>query len=96
MKPRWKRGYPAYNYPNEHFIGYVEEFDVYFDATEHVDCPLTIIAEERGLNGHNFDGFVVDGNEITPAALHDLNVTPYHMCLLYALAIENGIIKGED
>ena len=96
MKPRWERGYSEENYPDEHFIGYAEEFDVYFDADEHSECPITVVAEKRGLHGHSFDGFGVNGNEITPAPHPDLNVTPYHMCLIYALALEHGIIKGEE
>ena len=96
MKPRWEPGYPEKSYPDERLIGYVEEFDVYFDANDEADYPITVIAEERGSRGHNFDSFRVTGNTLEPADYQDLTITPYHMCLLYALAIEHGLIKGED
>ena len=96
MEPRWEPGYPVKNYPHDTFVGYIEEFDLYIDFDEHSEFPITLVAEVNGERGHNFDGFRLNGNEIEPATQPDLHITPYHMCLIYAAAIEHGLIKEQD
>jgi hypothetical protein len=93
MKPRYEPAYPPGEYPNERFVGYIEEFDMYIDADKHADFPIALVSGERGDRGPLHDIFSLDGNELIRDDSPELNITPYHMCLIYAKAIEHGLIK---
>ena len=94
MKPRWKPSHSVYDM--DRFIGYVEEFDIYLAKRNNGLMMIIVVASEDTYPETNFDAFEIVRGELHSLLPIDLNVTPYHMCLLYALAIENGIIKGED
>jgi hypothetical protein len=107
VKPRYKPSYDATQYPHDKFVGYIEEFDLYItlhdddDPSEPARFPLTLVGKERGPfddRGYNFDTFSIERGVIVhhEDSVATLNVTPYHMCLIYAAAIEHGLIKGED
>jgi hypothetical protein len=81
-------------------IGYVGEFDVYIEEyipEYHEDLPrtLTVIGPTDVYPRTNYDCFAVENGGIRSIPSVDLNITPYHMCLLYALCIEHGILEGE-
>jgi hypothetical protein len=107
MKPRYEPQYDATQYPNDKFVGYIEEFDLYItphdddDPSEPARFPLTLVGKERGPvddREYNFDTYMIERGIIMPHSdnLTTLNVTPYHMCLLYAAAIEHGLIKEQE
>ena len=107
MKPRHDPCYDQTDYPNEKFVGYIEEFDLYItphdydDPSEPARFPLTLVGEERGPvddREYNFDTYAIEGGIIMPHSdtLTTLNVTPYHMCLIYAAAREHGLIKEQE
>ena len=82
------------------FLGYVEEFDVYIsDYIPEYDGDaqptLTLVGPTDVYRETNYDCFAVASRGIRPLPSVDLNVTLYHMCLLYALCIEHGLLKGE-
>jgi hypothetical protein len=82
-------------------LGYVEEFDVYIqEHTPEYDgdsAPmLTLVGPPIVYPRTNYDCFAVMNGGIRPMPSVDLNITPYHMCLLYALCIEHGLIKEQE
>lgn len=84
----------------DRLVGYVEEFDVYIDdyTPEYDgDSPptLTVIGPTDVYPRTNYDCFAVENGGIRSIPSVDLNITPYHMCLLYALCIEHGILEGK-
>ena len=93
MKPRYEPAYDQTNYPKETLVGYIEEFDMYIDETNPDGDVITLIGERLEDQVNNFDTFRVNGNELERVYPTDLNITPYHMCLIYAKAIEHGVIK---
>ena len=94
MEPRHDPSYDQTDYPNEKFVGYIEEFDMYIDA-DQVEGKITLVGDRLPDHVNNFDLFGINGNELEPVRPIDLHITPYHMCLIYAKAIEHGLIKGE-
>ena len=93
MKPRWL----STNAPSEErFFGYVGEFDLYFGSDKEEDVFLTLIAEAEGPSGLDFDIYAIENGALRPMARVDLHLTPYHMCLLYAAAVEHGVIKEQE
>jgi hypothetical protein len=95
MKPRHDPCYDQTDYPNEKFVGYIEEFDMYIDA-DQVDGKITLVGDRLPDHVNNFDCFEVNGNELVHVTPIDLHVTPYHMCLIYAKAVEHGLIKEQE
>ena len=94
MRPRWTRSHPES--PRDRFIGYAEEFDLYIATRENGQELIWVVASKDTYPKTNFDAF-----EAKRGALHslrpvDLHVTPYHMCLIYAAAIEHGLLKQEE
>ena len=85
----------------DRLVGYVEEFDVYIDdyiPESDGDYPptLTVIGPTDVYPRTNYDCFAVENGSIRSIPTVDLNLTPYHMCLIYALAIEHGLIKEQE
>jgi len=95
MKPRHEPTYDQSDYPNEKFVGYIEEFDMYIDIA-HGDELITIVGPRSEDHMNNFDTFRLNGNELEQIPHPDLRITPYHMCLIYAKAIEHGVIKEQN
>jgi hypothetical protein len=93
MKPRYEPMYDPEEF-SDVFVGYVEEFDMYID-TESEGEHITILGPEKGDYGTNHDVFYIINGVITSKMEIDLNITPYHMCLIYAKAIEHGLIKEQ-
>ena len=98
MKPRYTPNYNRANYPHEFFAGYIEEFDLYLSKENDSENPVTLVGEEYVKYGHNYDCFALDNGQIISSDGYeqmDLHVTPYHMCLLYAACIEQGLIEEQ-
>lgn len=106
MEPRWEPSYNRSQYPNDKFAGYIGEFDLYVslhdedDPSEPARFPLTLVGEERGPvedREYNYDTYKIIDGAIVPHfnVQQTLHLTPYHMCLLYAAAIEHGLIKEQ-
>lgn len=98
MNPRYKPSYNREDYPDEVFIGYIEEFDLYLDTSQGCDQPITLVGEWNNASEFNYDCFEIDNGQIINSGYEqqDLRLTPYHMCLLYAACIEHGLIKEQD
>ena len=102
--PRYTPSYNAKQYPNDKFVGYIGEFDLYVslhdddDFSEPARFPLTLVGHERGPvedRDYNYDTYTIRDGAIVPHfnVMQTLHLTPYHMCLLYAAAIEHGLLK---
>jgi len=70
---------------------------MYIDWDTEATSVVTLVSEHSGALGYNFESFRKRDEQLVLADefAQDLHITPYHMCLLYALCIEHGIIKGE-
>ena len=93
MEPRWTRSYPPDIGNN--FIGYADEFDLYVTTRDNGQKVIVVVASEDTYPMTNFDAFEAKHGALHPLMPVDLHVTPYHMCLIYAAAIEHGLLKGE-
>jgi hypothetical protein len=98
MKPRWEPLYQQSNFTQEVFVGYVAEFDMYIDWDKEAISVVTLVSEHSGALGYNFESFRKHDEQLVLADefAQDLNITPYHMCLIYAKAIEHGLIKEQE
>jgi hypothetical protein len=94
MEPRWK---PSYSPDGaELFIGYADEFDLYVSNRDSGRRGIIIVASSDLYPKTNFDAFEGKHDVLVPLMPRDLHLTPYHMCLIYAAAIEHGLIKQEE
>lgn len=94
MKPRHEPNYNVDDYLEDRLVAYIEEFDLYINPNAEDRHTVTIVGpKEAGRN--NFRCYKTEGNHLTPSPhiMAAPNVTPYHMCLLYAACIEHGLIK---
>ena len=94
MEPRWE---PSHS-PDAtaRFIGYADEFDLYSATRDSGHKVIIIVASSDLYPKTNFDAFEGKQDSLVPLMPRDLHLTPYHMCLIYAAAVEHGLIKGED
>jgi hypothetical protein len=70
------------------FLAQIGEYDVFYDATN----KCYTVARERPIGGsrrHNFTDYYLDGENLEPCD-YDVELDPYHMCLLYQLHEEVG------
>jgi len=100
MKPRHTPTYKASDYPEDILVGYVGDFDVYIDFTDPCESEgaVTVVAARpRNRGSHNFDVYSVRANTLEVLGTPDLHLDLHHMCLLYALCVEQGILdEGKD
>lgn len=94
MEPRWRPSYSPDG--TELFIGYADEFDLYVANRDSGRRGIIIVASSDLYPKTNFDAFEGQQDSLVPLMPRDLHLTPYHMCLIYAAAVEHGLIKGED
>jgi len=91
MEPRHTPSYDVTDFPNDKFVGYIAEFDVYIDQRKEVRHPLTLVCSPNPDRKESsfmcigiVDGALVPYEGILGTIVH---ITPYHMCLLYALCV---------
>ena len=94
MEPRWKPSYSPDG--TERFIDYADEFDLYVANRDSGHKVILIVASSDSCLNTNFDAFEGKQDRLVPLTPRDLHITPYHMCLIYAAAIEHGLIKQEE
>lgn len=100
LHPRWAPSYGVPATENDEFLGYAGPFDVWFDnnLSSFHDGPVIVVVCDESTKGgtYNFDTFRVLGENLEPVEPQDLNIDPYHMCLIYQLCVDNNIFVRED
>jgi hypothetical protein len=96
LKHRWAVSELLCNHSHRRFLGYAGEVDVWINTTDDgmvfVSAgPSKKVSEARSFN---FDGFqIVNGVLECQESDPDLHLTPYDMCMVYALLKEKGLIN---
>lgn len=80
---------------NDHFLGYINELDVWFDPRETL--VAVVGPDHRRLDPmsyHNFDTFsLTREGGIAPVGQQDVHMDLHETCLLYALCGEYDLFK---
>lgn len=101
LQYRWSPTYGREAMQHDEFLGYAGRFDVWYSPLgDHYTVPgLTIVGPDSTkikYGGHNFDTYEFDTGGLVLDGAQDLNIDPYHMCLIYQLCEENNLFVRED
>lgn len=104
-EPRIEPTYGANFYETDVFLGHAGPFDLWYDpAFENSDGEIaklvTIIGPEEYMVGkrNNFDNYKIteEGNLVHTDAVKDLHIGVDHMCEIYRLCMEKGLLNGQQ
>lgn len=102
-KPRIEPSYGSNLYDTEVFLGHAGPFDLWYDpdfedSNGDIEPLLTIVGPEGYMVGkrNNFDNYRIteDGNLVHADAAKDLHIGLDHMCEIYRVCMEKGLLDA--
>lgn len=101
LQYRWRPTYGRSAIEQDDFLGYAGPFDVWYgpQGVQYQAPGITIVGPDStkiNRGGHNFDAYELDTGGLVIDGVQDLNIDPYHMCLIYQLCEENNVFVRED